>query len=88
MASLSDIEIQTIESKHPRKGALLRAVKAAGGVVKLASLLPAHEDRRKRGISHQIIYKWIKDGGCPESRSSDIAEVTGVSERRLRGLTS
>lgn len=83
---LSDEAIHQIEAKNPRKGALLRAVKAAGGVVQLAKMLPAAGDRRLRGISHQIVYRWLRDGGCPESRAADIAEATGVSELKLRGL--
>ncbi len=81
--NMSDEKIQQIEAKHPAKGALLRAIKAVGGAQKLARQLPGH-DGKGRGISHQIIYRWIKEGGCPTARAADIAAVSGVAEHKLR----
>lgn len=67
-------DVDNIEQPAPGKRGIEKAVEAAGGVLPLATAL---------GVSHQAVYKFLRQGWVPPIRAVEIELLYGVPRREL-----
>lgn len=77
MLMFSDADIA---SAAPQKAALMRAIRAVGGVGALRKRLAA----RRKPASRAAVYQWLDAGRCPKDRVALVAYVSGVPKHELR----
>lgn len=75
---LNEDELRKIERSNRAKGALLRAMRDAGGSERMAQEL---------GITPQAVRLWVLNGRCPAERVPDVVRITRgrISAAKLRG---